>query len=596
MNIKQISLVVSISALTLSTTTNAVLGPIPIYLNTEYRTDSPVIGSIASNIIITQNDINNSGALTLTQLLTQESSINLRNAPGSNPIILLRGTSTSHTLLLIDGIKYHNLSHANSNPEIDNIPLSQIERIEIVKGPYSSLYGSGAIGGVINIITKNGKYNTENGSIGISFGTQGTTNYKLNNYYNSNNTKIISSIGKYHTDGISAKIGNTEKDHVDQISGNLKFIHQVNSKNEITIDLLKSDHEIGYDNLSGTPNADTNWIGNLRKKDSTKVHSILKTKISDTWNATLSLSQLKINNDWIKPYSTDVIEKFKSTEFSFTNDVKIGLDLLVAGISHIKEEKISPTNKSFTENSIFGEWQGERNGYELVTGGRLLEHSKYGNHNTYNAGVSKLLSNIKLTLSHGSAFRSPSIFELGYNENLKPETSKSYELGLSKSFVNLDLKADIYRNRITNMIKWDSGTSNYGNIKKITTKGVDLKAKTDFLDWDSTIEYNYNSSIDDSDNRQMDYRPKHSLGLTFNKQFGKINQNINIIRKSERFGYGGSPILSSYFLVNIGSNYKYNTQWSGNLLINNALNKKYTLLEDNNQLGRNIHLEITKKF
>lgn len=596
MNIKQLSLATTVFALTFTTVTNAVLGPIPIYLNTEYRTTNPVIGSIASSIILTQEDIINSGATSLVQLLAQKSSLNIKNAHGQTATLFIRGTSTSHTLLLIDGIKSHDLSQANGNPELSNIPLSQIERIEIIKGPYSSLYGSNAIGGVINIITKKNIKNDEHGSVSILVGTQGTTGYKLNNYHNSDNTKIIAGLSKYHTDGISAKVGNTEKDHVDQASGNLKLIHQINSQNKIIIDLLKSNYESGYDNKNGPADgADTNWIGNLRKKDLTKIHTILKTQVSDIWSTTLSASQLKINNDWIKPYSTDVIEKFKSTELTFVNDIKIYSDLLVVGLSHLKEEKTSPTTKKNIENAIFGEWQGQRGTYDLLIGARLINHSSYGNHHTYNLGMSKLVSDVKITISHGNAFRSPSIFELGYNADLKLETSKSYELGFSKSVNNIDIDIDVYRNRITNMIKW--GGENYGNLKKITTKGVDILTSYIVLGWNSIAEYNYNSAKEDGETEQMDNRPQHSLGLSLNKQFGKINQNINIVRKSKQIGADHSePIHSSYTLLNLASNYKYNNQWSANLTINNALDKKYTLAKDNNQLGRNIHLEITKKF
>ena len=145
MNIKQLSLAAAVSALTFATATNAVLGPIPIYLNTEYKTSSPVIGSIAPTITITSDDIENSGVTTLTELLASIPSVNLVKPQGNTTSIFIRGLKSKYTKVLIDGIEVPSSFDA---PILDIISINQIERIEVVKGGFSSLYGSGAIAGI----------------------------------------------------------------------------------------------------------------------------------------------------------------------------------------------------------------------------------------------------------------------------------------------------------------------------------------------------------------------------------------------------------------------------------------------------------------
>ena len=129
---------------------NAVIGPIKISLNNEYRTATPVIGSVATTIKLDKFDIKRTGASTFVELLENIPSITFEGGPGNMAAVRLRGNEATHTLLLIDGQK---VTITGGQPNFKMIPLNQISRIEISKGPFSSLYGPGAIGGVINVFT-----------------------------------------------------------------------------------------------------------------------------------------------------------------------------------------------------------------------------------------------------------------------------------------------------------------------------------------------------------------------------------------------------------------------------------------------------------
>ena len=150
MNLNKLSVAVLVATVQFSNPANALLGPIIIYLNTEYRTETPVIGAIVSSIKLDKKDIEQTGVSTFTGLLESIPAVSFEGGQGNLTSLRIRGNEASHTLLLLDGNK---VTITGGQPNLDVIPLEQIERIEINKGPFSSLYGPGAIGGVIHVFT-----------------------------------------------------------------------------------------------------------------------------------------------------------------------------------------------------------------------------------------------------------------------------------------------------------------------------------------------------------------------------------------------------------------------------------------------------------
>ena len=142
--------IAALSVIFMTNSAQAVIGPIKITLNNEYRTSSPVIGPVATSIKLDKSDIKKTGASTFVELLESIPSISFEGGSGNMASVRLRGNEASHTLLLIDGQK---VTITGGQPNFKMIPLNQISSIEISKGPFSSLYGPGAIGGVINVFT-----------------------------------------------------------------------------------------------------------------------------------------------------------------------------------------------------------------------------------------------------------------------------------------------------------------------------------------------------------------------------------------------------------------------------------------------------------
>ncbi len=180
---------------------------------------------------------------------------------------------------------------------------------------------------------------------------------------------------------------------------------------------------------------------------------------------------------------------------------------------------------------------------------------------------------------------------------LKPEHSKSLELGASKNYKNWDLSAKIYKSQTTNAFKWSA--TGYTNDGTVDIKGLELTAKTNILDWDINTNYDYNTAVKESTNLQKGRRPNHTASITATNKRGKYNNRINIIGKSwawDKDAHTDNDKLGGYGLVNLFTSYDYSNKTSISISLNNALDKKYEMAKDYNTLGRTVTLGVTHNF
>lgn len=578
---------------------NAVLGPVSIYLNTEYRTQNPVIGSIASTIKLNTDDIKATGANTFLELLATIPSAGFVGPQGNVPALFLRGSNANHTLVIIDGVKLHDISSpdAAAGYALESIPLAEIEQIEIVKGPYSSLYGSGAIGGVIQIFTKKGTgYNSadiivgSNNSKKISFsssnkGEQGFVNFN---------------ISKYQTDGISARNDSTEKDPVDNQSIGFKIGYQTNTETDFTIGLLNSTVNTLYDECFSASNNGNNCALNNRL---TRLNLTIAHKFNDTTYSKLSFADIaqqrdNIVDDAISPFGN---AKYQTKDLTLLNEIKLGNALLSIGLAKIEDKNITD-NQTLSSQDIFAQWQKNISGFDINTGLRFINHSDFGRETVYNLGVAKSLNNgIKLTGSYGTAFVAPTIYQINYKttNNLKPETSKSIEIGLEKQYYSGVYGVKFYNNKIIDFIDFNDDNGNfindfYFNGSRLNIKGVESSISAKLANYQINFNHNYVSSELNSSNTQQDRRPKNTSDLTISKAYNKFNSRLQVINKSSSID--GATTLRGYTLTNLSTHYAYNNNSKISLNINNVFDKNYAVVNGYNQLGRTINIGLKYNF
>ena len=249
MNLKNLFLAIILISIQISNTANALLGSIKITLNTEYRTSTPVIGPIATSIKLNKSDIKKTGASTFTGLLETIPGVSFEGGQGNLTALRIRGNEASHTLLLLDGNK---VTITGGQPNLDVIPLDQIERIEITKGPFSSLYGPGAIGGVIHVFTDKDINSISSSKIDVSYGSNGTKKVSLNSYFKGDTSYANISLTDFHTDDIDAT-GDGDLDPIDRTTVGINIGTEVSDKTSVNLNFMNTKAIIEYDDSWSTP-------------------------------------------------------------------------------------------------------------------------------------------------------------------------------------------------------------------------------------------------------------------------------------------------------------------------------------------------------
>ena len=578
---------------------------------TATRTAQKADESLASVTVISRDDLEQSQARTLVEVLQKEAGFHIsRNGgPGKSTNFFLRGTESDHVLVLIDGVRaasatLGSFAWAQLSPE-------QIERIEIVRGPKASLYGSDAIGGVIHIFTRKnkaphirvayGSHNTRELSVGLGGGEQ--WQYSLE-------------VGKQQTDGIPITATATE----DRGFKNTHFAFAVdgslNKDNHLSLSINQSIGRNSFDSGTG---------------DSEHKNRIISTSLvnqtSDTWLQTFKLGHTVDRSVSHSPFTPSTITTNRDSA-SWQNDVSINDSLLSVGIDYWVDNAIkngSGNIDATVYNSAgFLEYQFSTLGSDWIVGGRRDKHSDFGYHNTWNINWGKDIGDkLRLTASHGTAFKSPSVNDLYWpfnsspcwynfsltcitqgNTALAPETSRTSELGISKRFTNSKISANAFYTETRNMIDWattQTGPTQYTttptNVKSAEIKGMELQADLSLGDWDTAVRVTLLDAIDVSRQQQLDRRPKQTVNLLLNRSYGKHNSGIEVLYNGAHLDAGGTIKRGGYTLTNLVYGYEYSKALKIQARAENIFDKDYVITSssfagDYATLGRTAYLTL----
>jgi vitamin B12 transporter len=549
---------------------------------------------IADTTTISEEEIERAGSSSLTDLLQRQPGIEIYNSGGQGKVssLHIRGSESDHVVVLIDGLRVNQATSGLT--AFENIPLSQIEKIEIVRGASSSLYGAGAIGGVIQIFTKKGvsgfkpyaaigygRYDTKTAQAGIRAGND-STNYAIN----------ISSLS---TDGFSAlKTNNSifnDKDGYNNLSLSGSINHKFNQDNSIGVNFIKSSGNNRYDKRN-----DTYFIDRKNKMDTQAISINFNNKITNNWQSDLKIGQSIYNyNDF--DGTAWAPNNSKQNQLSWLNNISLPLGSLLLMYDFNRE----------TINKSLGYDKSERNnsgymiGYLLNKGDHNLQlnfrfddNSAYGKFNTGNIGYGYQVNNQwNISALYGTAFRAPNFMDLYYrdssgsynNPNLKPEESNNIEASLRYQKDVDKFSATIFQNKIDNFIQLDSSWIPQ-NTEKAKFEGLTFNGST-FIDHFQLFgNVTFQSGKNDVTNQKLARRSQQygNVGLNFYSGQWNMGTEINASGSKNDFcdpDEFSCPIkIPGYAFVNLVADYKINNDIKLNLRINNLLNKDYALAYD----------------
>ena len=582
------------------------------------------IQQIGSSVtVITQDEIEKQGNKSLRDILDGQPGITVteNGGPGGAVSVNMRGANTNHTAVLMDGVRINDPSSVSGDIDLSLVPLQTIERIEIVRGPQSALYGSDAIGGVINIVTKKGQKGPPRWVFRTEGGSYGTFSNKLGVSGATEDTSYNIALSQFHSDGfqrIGYRIGRLAYlnpngvDPITRLGGSAKVSKQINDWLTFETGFNMSRERLQYDSgpYSEDMLAPNPQVGVLTTAYQKAIAE------NGAFRTTLTTFETKVHRDmWL--YTKDSVYGDTNAHYIYNGtrlgaelqeDVKLGpYGTLSAGARYEGEkaagdEDGATYDKRQTTRSAFVLHQ--INLFEklhLSSGGRIDDISGSGSFATYRATVAyDLTDSTRLRASYGTGAKAPSLYQLyvpAYNNpSLKSETSRGYDVGIEQSFLAGDarLSANYFSNKIDNLIVGDPLTWIPYNVAKATISGVELSSEYNLMPNWARLKSAYTllETRDEGTGLRLLRRPRHaaraSIAFTPMKDV-TIEPILRYVGERSDKYKGANVTLKSYARFDLFADYKLNDRVSLFARGENLTNARYEDVYNYGTAGRSAY-------
>ena len=557
---------------------------------------SDALGAVS---VITASDIAASGQQSLLELLQVHGGVEITSngGLGQPSAVFIRGANSAHTLVLVDGVRF--ASATTGTTAFENIPLDQIERIEIVPGPLSSVYGSDAIGGVIQIFTKSGRY-SPGASVTAGYGTYDTRALNASVSRSVKQTDFTLSAGYRDSDSIDATkpaipFGqhNPDRDRYRNTSFSGKLAHRFTPDHVLGATAFSSEGRTQFD--SGPASDDVN-----RQKLATySVHS--ENQIVRAWQ---SLVRLSTGRD-----AVDLTGSFPATfrteqdQATWQNTFIVPSGSVLAGVEYLRQNVESTadyTASARTIRSVFLGYRGDYGDHGVQISARHDDNSQFGGHTTGSIGYGFRLTNeVRLRAAYGNAFHAPTFNDLYFpgfsNPNLKPERSHNTEVGIDYQVRGQRFGATLFENRVTDLIVFDLATFLPQNIDRARVRGAELSYHGEILGTQLRSKLNWQDPENAVTGAQLQRRAKVFGSVAAARSIAAWRFGAEVFGSGERFDSNNeSPgsRLPGYALLNLFVTRTIAPNWLAELRWNNVTDKHYELVQFYNAPGSNVFVSI----
>ena len=550
--------------------------------------------------VITRKDIEKYQATSLPEVLRRVPGISISNdgGAGKNTSVRIRGSNANHVLVLVDGVKIG--SATLGSIAFADLPLDQVKRIEVVRGPRSSLYGSEAIGGVIQIFTRKGGKGFQPEII-ASIGSHNTQKLNVNLAGGKTDTWFNVNAGTEKTDGIDTTSNQQEPDNdgYRRESASLRAGHRFTNGTEVEAALLRTQGENTFDgnNFSGNSN------DFVQESISGKVRYALgeRVKVSAQIGQSLDETYNYFNGGNLNPFASrqfDTRRQTASLQADVATSANGGLTL---GMDKQKDKVISDNAYTVTSrknDGVFANYQHDFGKTNVEVSARRDDNEQFGKHDTGTAAIGYDLSDkLRLKASYGNAFRAPTFNDLYWpmagNPNLKPEKSKNTEVGLDGKWSDGTWAVNVFENKVANLIDWqDQGGGIWlpANVNQARIQGVEVGAKTQLVGWDVNANLTIQSPQDTVSGKVLIYRPKQLANVDIDRDLGKFRVGATLHGESQRYTDAAntdSRKLPGYATVDLRTDYQLSKDWTVGAKLGNVLDKDYQTNSGYNQDGIN---------
>ena len=541
--------------------------------------------SLSSVTVIREDEIEAKNPAELSDLLRAQPGIDIvsNGSFGKNTSVFTRGTGSQSTVFLIDGIRLR--SATNGGAPWQYVPVELVERVEIVRGPRSSLYGADAVGGVIQAFTVNpepgqhgwieaagGNFNTQRVNAGVA-ATAGNTTVSLNGLYK-------------ETDGAPVVEDGDDQGYRDT-AGVARLTHRFDNGGEAALVFLESSGNTEFD---GGETDFTIRTAGFR----------LDTPVSDYWLSSIQFSEARDEQDNVTAFGSSTFNTLARTA-RWENTLTVDVHEWVIGAELLDEEVDSTTDfdeSSRSNSALFSQLRLHFGPTDVLLSLRGDDNEAYGNNETGGIAVGHSFDRAhRVRVSYGTAFRAPTFNDLYYpketygdgssyagNKDLKPEESDSYELGFSGSYRDWYWDLALYQMDVDNLIELQFDvptlTLSPANVSEARIRGAELAAGLDLDNWRLGTALTYTDPRDTETDNRLRRRSDRSMRVDVDRDFNNWSVGASYLAQGDRYDdAANTKKLPGFATMDLRASWEFARDWTTRLTVANVFDREYATAE-----------------
>jgi len=568
---------------------------------TATRSEQHLNQTLQSTSVITQRDILESGVTDVPSLLRNLSGVEVAQTGGmgSQSSLYLRGSNSTHTLVLVDGVRIS--SATTGATAIDQLMLDQVERIEVVRGNVSSLYGSEAIGGVVQIFTKRGK-GSPKATVSAGYGTHATRRASAALGGEVEGASFHVGASKSVTDGVSAinaklaPSANPDADGYDNTSVSARAGYAFNNAHRLDVSVLHSLGKVQTDNAYGL-------VTDRDESDATlsKWSLASSNRLLDSWESRVTVAQgtddLVSRSNGLKTSAYKTV----SQQLAWQNTLNVGdQGVLILAAERLKQNVSGTTAFSAdtrSTNSLLAGYTADYGVHQVQINVRQDKYSDFGSANSGLLGYGLRISDtLRLTANVSTAFKAPTFNDMYYplswgyqgNPNLKPERARNLELGAHYRKDGVYVDGALFQNRIRDLIVSNSTTTE--NLDEAIIEGMELVygVKHDTIEVENAITLQSPRNV--KTGAILSRRSQTLNTLTVARRFESGRVGFEWRSSGER--KDGVNTLVGYDVINLTSQWKLTPNLGLSARVDNLFGQDYMFVHKYNTLGRTLFVGL----
>lgn len=557
---------------------------------------------LADITVISNEEIEQSGQSTLVDLLQHQPGVETSSngGLGTSTSVFLRGSNNGHALVLVDGMRVGSVTLGET--AFQHIQPDQIDHIEILRGPASSLYGSDAIGGVIQIFTKRGQ-GVPKPYAAVGYGSYGTRKLEAGYGGAVDGTRFNILASHLESDSFSSQYDQTgrnrDRDPYRNTSLSASLSHAFDENNEAGLSVLDSESHSHYDGFSSFDYRD------LHKLLSWTAYS--KNHFLPGWQSEIRIGQ---GIDDLSSTGSSGTNSFRTNQqqASWQNGIEVGIGTLLLGAEWLKEQVGGNTDyavKERTTHSWLTGYLGKFGAHDLQANVRVDDSSQFGNRTTgaINYGY-QFADHWRASVGFGTAFKAPTFNDLYFpddgfgdigNSNLKPEEARNREASLHWESGGQRASATYYDNHVRNLIEWQFNGVGFSpvNVAQARLRGLTLA-------WSGSLSgVLFRSSVDlqnpedENTGNLLPRRARRHAAIWIGHNFGTLELGSELVTSGKRYDDAdNNDKLGGYTLLNLTARYPLGSNWALEARANNVLDRDYELASGYNTPGANVFVNL----